>query len=208
MRCQRMPGDRSGFNAAGTPTDLWLRQVPPCLTLALTQYHKFMKTLLYIITILGVASLTLVHAQMRADMDKDIPLAEAILQANEQFPDVQPLTEEEVIAAVRAIKLEFPDIKESVYQIYQRVVNERVLPKGMYFSHIPAWHTKYGHFEVDWKDLTLDSVHAGIKGEKPGYGFNYRIRARFISSRPLTEAEAKEMRERAKMVEPGGATNR
>ena len=94
---------------------------------------------------------------------KDIPLAEAILRANQQFPDVQPLTEEEVIAAMRAIKLEYPDISDSVYQIYQRVVNERVLPKGMYFSHIPAWHTKYGHFEVDWKDLTLDSLRAGVK---------------------------------------------
>ncbi len=32
--------------------------------------------------------------EMRADIDVDIPLAEAIERENEQFPDGQPLTEE------------------------------------------------------------------------------------------------------------------
>src|SRR4051794_19930607 len=44
------------------------------------------------------------HAMGRPDIDTDIPLASAVRRANAQFPDVQPLTEEEVIAAVRAIK--------------------------------------------------------------------------------------------------------
>ena len=142
---------------------------------------------------------------MRADIDKDIPLAEAIRRANKQFPDVQPLTQEEVIAAVRAIKLEHPEIKEAIYEIYQRVIKERVLPKDMYFSHIPAWHTEHGHFEVDWKDLTLRPLPVGTEGEK--IGFNYRIRARFISSRPLTEAEAKAMNDSAKVAEPDSPAN-
>jgi hypothetical protein len=168
-----------------------------------------MKTLATLITMMVLTLPVSARAQnneMRADIDKDIPLAEAIRRANKQFPDVQPLTEQEVIAAVRAIRLKHPQITEAVYEIYQRVLKERVLPRGMYFSHVPAWHTRYGHFEVDWKDLTLTSLPAQTKDEKIGYGFNYRIRARFISSRPLTEAEAKEMQESAK-VQPDGPAN-
>ena len=107
-----------------------------------------------------------------------------------------------MVAAVRAIKLQDSRISDTIYKVYQRVVKERVLPRGMYFSHIPGWQTKYGHFEVDWKDLTLNSDHAGINELRPGTGYNYRIRARFISSRPLTEKEAKEMQERGISLPP------
>ncbi len=187
-----------------------------------------MKTLATLITIIVLtlpASAQAHKKEIRADIDKDIPLAEAIRRANEQFQDVQPLTEQEVIAAVQAIKLAHPDIKEAIYEIYQRVVKERVLPKGMYFSHIPAWHTPYGHFAVDWKDLTLQGQHVAMTDEqkeelKKSLGgistqftfvssnqvvgvFNYRIRARFISSQPLTESEAKTMNEKTKGVEQG-----
>jgi len=120
--------------------------------------------------------------EIRADIDKDIPLAQAIEQANARYRDVQPLTEEEVVAAVRAIKLKSPNIPDPIYKIYQRVVEERVLPKGMYFSHIPGWINEYGNYIVDWKDLTLHGDYAGTTDMKPGTLFNYRIRARFISS--------------------------
>ncbi len=115
---------------------------------------------------------------IREDIDKDIPLAEALRRANQQFPDAQPLTEEEVIAAVRNIKQKHPDIPEDFYRTYQRVVNEHILPRGMYFSQIRGWQTELGHFDVDWKDLTLITLPVGSKGPC----FNYRIRARFISS--------------------------
>ncbi len=45
------------------------------------------------------------------------------------------------------------------------------------------------HFDVDWKDLTLTALPPGSRDPEIGYGFNYRVRARFISSRPLTEQE-------------------
>jgi hypothetical protein len=161
---------------------------------------RSMKTfVIFFTTIVGLMLPALALAQdkeMRADIEKDIPLVEAIRRVNEQYPDVQPLTEQEVVAAVQAIKLQHPDIKEAIYKIYQRVAKEKVLPRGMYFSRIPGWHTQYGHFEVDWKDLTLTSLPVGTKDEKIGSGYNYRIRARFISSRPLTESEQKAMKER------------
>jgi hypothetical protein len=117
--------------------------------------------------------------EMRADIEKDIPLAEALRRANQQFPDAQPLTEEEVIAAVRNIRQKHPDIPEDFYKTYQRVVNEQVLPRGMYFSQIRGWQTELGHFDVDWKDLTLITLPIGSEGPC----FNYRIRARFVSSK-------------------------
>ena len=131
-------------------------------------------------------------------LDKDIPLTEGIQKANEMFPDSQPLTEAEVIAAVKAIKLTHPDIKQDVYDTYMRVVKERVLPKGMYFSRITSWSTEYGRFQVDWKDLCLEGRIATeserkemlskiprVKvsgGEMRVGGFAYRIRARYVSS--------------------------
>ena len=143
--------------------------------------------------------------EVRLDIAKDIPLAEAIRRANEQFPDAQPLTEDEVIAAVRGIKLTHPDIKAEIYEVYMRVVRERVLPKDMYFSRITSYSNPNanGVFQVDWKDLTLrgrianadesneilskvpDNIRVSGEGFRLG-GFNYRIRARFISSQPKT----------------------
>lgn len=131
-------------------------------------------------------------------LDKDILLGDGIRRANELFPDIQPLTEEEVVAAVRAIKLAHPGIKEDVYETYMRVVKERVLPKGMYFRRITVWETEYGRFQVDWKDLCLEGRAAKAEERKEALskssadmkvsdetrvgGFAYRIRARFVSS--------------------------
>lgn len=125
----------------------------------------------------------------RADLDQDIPLARALEESKAIFPDGPPLTEEEVVAAVRAIKINHPDIPEAAYQIYQRVVNERVLPKGMYFDRVPGWDTGTARFDVDWRDLTLDFDRAGIQGHPPGMIFNYRVRARFLGSGPGGRSE-------------------
>lgn len=90
----------------------------------------------------------------RPDIDKDMPLAEAVRRENEQYPNAQPLTEEEVISAARCIKLTHPDIKSDIYELYMRVAKERVLPRDMYFSRLTSYRTQYGHFRVDLKDLT------------------------------------------------------
>lgn len=132
--------------------------------------------------------------QVRPDIDKDIPLSEGVNRYNAQFPDPQPLTEDEVIAAVRRIKAEHPDITDAVYGVYERVVKEKVLPKGMFFSHMSSLNAEDIHYEVDWKDLTLTPIPPDRRDEKIGFGFNYRIRARFISSRPATSPMPKSVR--------------
>jgi hypothetical protein len=154
-----------------------------------------MKTFIALITLVMILAS---HAADRMQpLDKDISLTEAIQKANEIFPDLQPLTEDEVIAAVKAIKLKHPDIKQEVYDTYMRVVKERVLPQGMFFRRITSWSTEYGRFQVDWKDLCLEGrvatgdergemvskMPTGMKvnGEVRVGGFGYRIRARFVS---------------------------
>ena len=134
-------------------------------------------------------------------LDKDIPLSEGIQQANAFFPDIQPLTEQEVVAAVKAIKLMQPDIETNVYQIYMRIVTDRVWPKGLYFRRITNWNTQYGMTHVDWLDLcledqrlltpeerkeTLASLPKGFVVVNPDNmktgGYAYRIRSRFVST--------------------------
>jgi hypothetical protein len=59
-----------------------------------------MKTLVTLITLFLLTLPSLAAEEMRP-LDKDIPLADGIRRTNELFPDVQPLTEGEGIAAVR-----------------------------------------------------------------------------------------------------------
>jgi len=140
-------------------------------------------------------------------LGKDIPLTEGIRLANKQLPDIQPLTEQEVIAAVKAIKLMHPDINEDAYETYMRVVSERVLPKGMFFRRISSWNTSEGLLQVDWLDLCLEGRVATAKeradmlsrrpnvkvsGEIRLDGFEYRLRARFVS--PIEQALAQDIR--------------
>jgi hypothetical protein len=154
----------------------------------------------------------------RSDIQSDIPLAEAIRRVNRAHPAPQPLTEDEVVAAVGAIKLTKPQISEEVYRIYQRVIDERIIPAGVSFSHVSEWRTQFGQFKVDWLNLNLMPLGPlGRKDEKMGHGFNYRIRARFISSRPLTQEEQRQMQEETKQLrklqdaidglEPAGAAS-
>ena len=77
------------------------------------------------------------------------------------------------------------------------------------YEKATGWQTQYGFFDVDWWDLNLlldkppaalplTRLPADIKIENPEKGnrlFSYRIRSRFVSSRPLTKAEARSMKD-------------
>lgn len=141
-----------------------------------TNTTRTMKFFVGILAIIPIALASPAQAQIRKDIGKDIPLREAVRRANDEFDYVPPLTESEVVAAVRAIKTEFPDIEDSIYRIYQRIAKEKVLPRGMYFSRIRQWECDGKVYEVRWKDLTyFDPDNKS--------GFNYRFRSRFVSLR-------------------------
>ena len=150
-----------------------------------------MKTFPGIVILFLLALGTFAQAQGRKDIDQDIPLARAINRANLEFRNEEPLTEEEVIAAIRDIKARHPDMEEAARRVFERVAKERVLPKGMSFSHISGWETDTDYHHVDWQDLQLDYKEAGIKDAKKGAGFTFRIRNVILSSRPLSEEEKK-----------------
>jgi hypothetical protein len=111
------------------------------------------------------------------------------------------LTEQEVLAAAKAIKLMRPEVNQDVYEIYMRIVKERVFPKGMSFRHTTDWNTPDGKYKVDWMDLCLEGHVATAEETKaepsrlklppPGVqpsgeirvgGFAHRIRHWFVSS--------------------------
>lgn len=129
------------------------------------------------------------------DITTEIPLEKAVAAFNAKYPDANPLTPDEVIAAIRHWdRAELP-VSNAVLTVYQKVVKERILPKGMYFSKIEVYRDLNYRYDVDWKDLMLTSLPWGTKDPAIGFGYNYRIRARFISSRPLTDKEKKEVEE-------------
>ena len=103
------------------------------------------------------------------------------------------------------IRQEHPDISEAVHKIYMRIIKEEVLPSGMYFSRLPVLETGTEHFDVDWKDLTLTAQLPGTKDPEIGCGYNYRVRARSVSSRPLAaqeKARQKNLTEKVELVAP------
>jgi len=119
-----------------------------------------MKTFVVLLAWSFTLSLTAADSLIRTNIDQDIPLAEAVRWANGQFHPNPPLTEAEVIAAVRAIKLEHSDISPQLLEIYQRVPQEQVLPKDMYFVQTTHLDTTAGEFQMDrinlvWRDPSI-----------------------------------------------------
>ena len=176
-----------------------------------------MKLLKYVLVIVAVALPSLSRAgetQIGPDLEKDIPLAEAIKRLNELFKNVPALTEEEVIAAVRTIRDKDPGIEKRSYEVYQRVASERVLPKGMHFERNVGWITSQdGHFKNDRTDLTLTYSQAGLESKYAGYGLRVRDKNNAFrplagwetrQHEPLTEAEIARVRH---LIEEAGATN-
>jgi len=132
------------------------------------------------------------------DITKEMPLGEAIDTYNQRYPDANPLTAAEVIAAIRNWDKKRHPVNDATYALYLRVAEERILPCGMYFSRITRLMDFKYAYEVDWKDLTLTSIPEGQKDPEIGFGYNYRIRARYISSRPLTVEEKELFEQRNK----------
>lgn len=101
-----------------------------------------------------------------------------------------PLTEEEVIAAIRGwIPENTPGVNDDIFGKFQEIAESRVLPMGADLSFCPGWTGYRGYsFEVWWIDLSIKT------GENAG--FTFRIRDQKISSRKMTPEELAEMEKR------------
>jgi hypothetical protein len=99
-----------------------------------------------------------------------------------------PLTEDEVVAAIRGWVREYaPPATDEVYEAFQTIAETRVLPRVAKIQATSGWQGYRGfHFDVWWIDLTIPT-------DKLGYTF--RIRSQTIGSRPLTEKEQQRITE-------------
>ncbi len=97
-----------------------------------------------------------------------------------------PLTEDEVIAAIRGwIQEHTPGVTDKIYNAFQEIAESLKLPDGAEFTFCAGWTGYRGYrFDVWWIDLSIPT------GENEG--FSFRIRDQKISSRKMTAAELAE----------------
>lgn len=138
---------------------------------------------------------------MRENIESEMPLEDAIADFNEAYPDANPLTVGEVVASIRHMRSVYPDMSDAMFELYQSVADRKVLPKGMYFSRMTRLTDGDFSYGVVWMDLTWTALPNGESDPVLGSGFNHRVRARFVSSRELSEEEkANQERARVDMV--------
>jgi hypothetical protein len=121
--------------------------------------------------------------------DAATPLADAVRAFNAEAAEnpigktQPPLTEDEVIAALRGILRELTPMTDEVYNAYQKIAETRTLPPRATLHFTIDWVPRLEgfHFTVWWADLSI------MTGKHAGY--NYRLRDCKISSRPLTDEE-------------------
>ncbi len=103
--------------------------------------------------------------------------------------DQSPLTEDEVVAALRGWIRDKVPASDEIYDAYQTIAETRKLPEGSRLTRTTRWSGYNGyHFTVWWVDLNIRT------GENTGY--TYRIRDRKITSRPLRDDERQRLQRR------------
>ncbi len=149
-----------------------------------------------IFTLVFTDSIDALEPDPNAVSGTHVALSKALTDFNFSYPDNNPLTEEEVIAAIRNMKSTYPEMSDEMFEFFQQVVDKRVLPEGMEFQRSDSLISHGYFFEVDWKDLVWKTPTKGKPHPELGWGFTLRIRERFISSREMTDEEKAEMERR------------
>ena len=116
----------------------------------------------------------LVHRYGR-DITKEIRLAEAVAAFNQEYPDPNPLTEDEVIAAIRNWKKDLHPVPDAIHALYLQVAEKRVLPRGMYFKRIAGLRDLPSRHEEQIRNLEilgrrLNDACDNIRAEVPREG--------------------------------------
>ena len=101
-----------------------------------------------------------------------------------------PLTEDEVVAAIRGwIPEHTPGVTDDVYNQFQKIAESNELPEGAELSFCPGWSGYRGYsFKVWWIDLSIKTSGSA--------GYTFRIRDQKISSRKMTPDELQETENR------------
>ena len=127
-------------------------------------------------------------AVIAVEPPRSLSLGDAVIEFNRKAQldeigkDQPPLTEDEVVAAIRGWIREQMPATDAVYDAFQRVATTKQLPPTAKLHFTTDWHGFKGmHFDVWWIDLTL------TEGSKHGY--TYRLRDRKIRCRPVEAAD-------------------
>lgn len=124
-----------------------------------------------------------VYPAVGDESGKTKPLSAAVQEFNQQAltdragKDQPPLTEDEVVAAIRGWnRKQIPAIDE-IYQIYQTIADTKQLPADATLSYTTEWSGfNEFDFEVWWVDLNIQ------RGQ--GIGYAFRIRDQKLRSWP------------------------
>ena len=119
----------------------------------------------------------------------DVSIAEAVKQFNVRAQEnavgktQPPLTPDEVLAAIRGwIPGEHPGC-EIFLPRFNKIAETEIIPAGSFLDFIPGW---VGYKGYDYKVWWIDLFVPGTDEQKIAHhwGYNFRLRAQMISSRP------------------------
>jgi len=125
-----------------------------------------------------------IEGQERGAMLKEVTLAEAVKGFNRRAQEdatgktQPPLTEDEVVAAIRGWDREEEPVTDDIYTAYQAIADTRKLPAraALYFI-TRCWGLNDPYeFDVWWINL---EIWTG-----PDMGYAFRIRHQMLRSRP------------------------
>ena len=118
-----------------------------------------------------------------ANEDGEQPLKQAVAFFNQEAAKdaigraEPPLTEGEVVAALRAWDRKRMKIDDPTYAVFQKIADTRKLPKNAKLRFLTRWQGYNGYdFTVWWVDIAVVRVS--------GSGYTFRIRDRKISCSP------------------------
>jgi hypothetical protein len=134
---------------------------------------------------------------LKSELSGGMSLNQAVAQFNEramknETGKTQPaLTEDEVVACIRAWNRPSFPVTNEILSLYQQIADTKILSGGFSLDFNTGMTTDPYHFDVWWIDLTL-KLPKGSDGLSSIY--SYRLRDRKLRCRLLTEDERKRAR--------------
>ena len=135
--------------------------------------------------------------RLKSEQSGGMPLSQAVKQFNERTMKnktgkTQPaLTEDEVVACVRAWIQTSCSVTDEILSQYQQIADTKILPGGFSLDFHTGHTSDPYHFDVWWIDLDL-KLPKGSDGLS--YIYSCRLRDRKLRCRLLTEEERKRAR--------------
>jgi hypothetical protein len=147
--------------------------------------------------LLGFLSQNAIAAQHALLFHSEIPISQAVSEFNaiaskDDIGKNEPiLSPDEVISSIRGIVDDQISPMNSEYKkTFQHISDSGVLPANSRLGFTTQWSNYQGYdFKVWWIDLFIKPEDPSKLPKELRLGYNFRIRARFISSTPTMKTE-------------------